>query len=145
MACLFTTGELAALRIVADEVRDRKQCRLTLGEIAARAGVGITTARNALRYAAREGLVTIEERRRDKRPNLSNVVRIVARDWTAWIERGRKMKTRAFASEGGGCKKTEATDNTSSRSLCGERASRAQHHQNIPRRPPLGGPLAQAK
>ena len=52
LACLFTTGELAVLRIVADEARDRKQCRLTLGEIAARAGVGISTARNALHYAA---------------------------------------------------------------------------------------------
>jgi Bacterial regulatory proteins, gntR family len=141
LACLFTTGELAALRIVADEARDRKQCRLTLGEIAARAGVGITTARNALRYAAREGLVTIEERP----PNLANVVRIVSREWTGWIERGRKMKTRVFASEGGGCKKAEATDKASSRSFCGERASRAQHAPFIPRRPPKGGALDQAR
>ena len=110
LACLFTTGELAVLRIVADEVRDRKQCRLTLGEISARAGVGVTTTRNALRYAGREGLVTIEERRRDKRPNLSNVVRIVSREWMAWIERGRTQKTRVFPSQGGGCKKTESTD-----------------------------------
>ena len=145
LACLFTTGELAALRIVADEARDRKQCGLTLGEIAARAGVGISTARNALRYAAREGLVTIEERRRDKRPNLANVVRIVSREWTAWIERGRKQKRRAFASEGGGCKKSESTDIATSRSSCGERASRAQHAQNIPRRPPLDVSLAQAR
>jgi hypothetical protein len=145
LASLFTTGELAALRIVADEARDRKQCRLTLGEIAARAGVGISTARNALRYAAREGLVTIEERRRDKRPNLSNVVRIVSREWTAWIERGRKQKTRAFASEGGGYKKTESTDNASSRSFCGERAKRVHHSQNIARRPPTGGLRAQSQ
>jgi hypothetical protein len=145
LACLFTTGELAALRIVADEARDRKQCRLTLGEIAARAGVGITTARNALRYAAREGLVTIEERRRDKKPNLSNVVRIVSREWTAWIERGRKIKTPAFGLAGGGYKKTESTDNASSRSFYGERATRAQQALLIPRRPPKGSALAQAK
>ena len=145
LACLFTTGELAALRIVADEARDRKQCRLTLGEIAARAGVGISTARNALRYAAREGLVTIEERRRDKRPNLSNVVRIVSREWTAWIERGRKQKTRVFSSEGGGCKKMESTDIASSRSSCGERVKRVQHSQNIARRPPVGGLRAQSQ
>ena len=43
-------------------------CMMALGEIAARAGVCVTTARNALRRAAREGLLTIEERRRDKRP-----------------------------------------------------------------------------
>lgn len=139
LACLFTTGELAVLRIVADEARDRKQCRLTLGEIAARAGVGVTTARNALRYAAREGLVTIEERRRDKRPNLSNVVRIVSREWTAWIERGRKQKTRTFSSERGGCKKMESTDIASFRSSCGERAKRVQSSPDIARRPPNGG------
>ena len=51
-------------------VRDRGACMMALGEIAARAGVCVTTARNALRQAAREGLLTIEERRRDKRPNL---------------------------------------------------------------------------
>jgi hypothetical protein len=145
LACLFTTGELAVLRIVADEVRDRKQCRLTLGEISARAGVGVTTTRNALRYAAREGLVTIEERRRDKRPNLSNVVRIVSREWTAWIARGRTQKTRVSFSEGGGCKKTESTDTASSRSSCGERATRVHLSQNIARRPPNGGLRAQSQ
>ncbi|MCW2319261.1 hypothetical protein M2322_004830, partial [Rhodoblastus acidophilus] len=123
----------------------RKQCRLTLGEISARAGVGVTTARNALRYAAREGLVTIEERRRDKRPNLSNVVRIVSREWTAWIARGRKQQTRAFSSQGGGCKKAESTDTASSRSSYGERASRVQISQNIARRPPNGDLRAQSK
>jgi hypothetical protein len=56
LACRFTTGELAALRIVADAARDRGACMMTLGEIAARAGVCVTTARNALRQAAREGL-----------------------------------------------------------------------------------------
>jgi hypothetical protein len=95
LASLFTTGELAALRIVADETRERGACRLTLGEIASRAGVCVTTARNALRAAARGGLATIEERRRDKRPNLANVVRIVSREWTTWIARGRKPKTAA--------------------------------------------------
>ena len=92
LASQFTTGELAALRIVADAVRERGACILTLGEIAARAGVCVTTARNALRTAAREGLVTIEERRRDKRPNLANVVRVVSREWKTWIERGPKGK-----------------------------------------------------
>jgi len=52
LAARFTTGELAALRIVADAVRDRGACMMTLGEIASRAGVCVTTARNALRLAA---------------------------------------------------------------------------------------------
>jgi hypothetical protein len=42
LAAGFTVGQLAALRIVADEVRARGSCLLTLGEIATRAAVGPT-------------------------------------------------------------------------------------------------------
>ncbi len=98
IACRFTTGALAALRIVADEVRASGRCSLSLSEIAARAGVGITTARSAIREASREGLLTIEERRRHRRPNLPNNVRIISREWLAWI------------SKGGGSKKAKPTD-----------------------------------
>ena len=138
LACRFTTGELAALRIVADAVRDRGACILTLGEIAARAGVCVTTARNALRTAAREGLVTIEERRRDKRPNLANVVRVVSREWKTWIERGvkRNAQERVVATDGGGCKKTRATDKDSFRILRGDGVSRGQLSQNALRKTP---------
>jgi len=95
---------------VADRRRRRAGpsfCFLTLGEIAARAGICVTTARNALRTAAREGLLTIEERRRDKRPNLANVVRVVSREWKTWIERGPKGKaqSRPGAARGEGAKK----------------------------------------
>ncbi len=103
LASDFTTGELAVLRIVADEVRDRKACALTIGEIAARAGVCMTKARDAIRLAERLGLVTIEERRRSKRPNLPNIVRIISREWVAWIARGAAMR-------GGASKKAEPTD-----------------------------------
>jgi hypothetical protein len=126
LACHFTTGELAALRVVADEVRDRKQCSRTIGEIAARAGVCMTTARNALRMAARLGLVTIQERRRDRLPNLPNVIRIVSREWTLWIERGR-VKKPSTSFQRGGCKKTESTDKGSYRTISGDRALRGQH------------------
>jgi hypothetical protein len=141
LASQFATGELAALRIVADAVRDRSACMLTLGEIAARAGVCVTTARNALRQAAHGGLVTIEERRRHKRPNLANVVRVVSREWLSWIERGRKIPSAgrenadASASQGGGCKKMESTDKTSFRSLRGDRVSRGQHAPSQPQKP----------
>lgn len=138
LACRFTTGELAALRIVADAVRDRGACMMTLGEIAARAGVCVTTARNALREAAREGLATIEERRRDKRPNLANVVRVVSREWKTWIERGvkRKAQERVVATDGGGCKKTRATDKDSFRILRGDRVPRGRLSQNALRKTP---------
>ena len=139
LACQFTTGELAALRIVADTVRDKRQCVMTLGEIAGRAGICVTLARNALRLAAREGLVTIEERRRDKRPNLANVVRIISREWIVWIERGRRNLQKAAhapsgagASKGGGSKKMGATDKGSYRTFYRDRVSRGQHPTSAP-------------
>lgn len=144
LSCQFTTGELAVLRLVADDVRARRHCSMTLGEAASRAGVGITTARNAIHAAARLGLVTIEERRRDKRPNLSNVVRIVSREWLTWIERGRKTrapeegKTEASSVKGGGSKKMESTDKGSFRTYYGDRALRGQHMKYVPQRPPRG-------
>lgn len=87
LAARFTTGELAALKIVADEIALRSDCRLTLGAIAARAGVSETTARNALRAARRDGLLSIEERPRRGLPNLTNIVRMVSREWREWLAR----------------------------------------------------------
>lgn len=92
LACRFTTGELAVLRIVADAVRDNGQCLKSIPEIAARAGVCRTTAQNAIRMAARLGLLTVQERRRDGRRNEVNVVRIVSAEWMVWIKRGSGFK-----------------------------------------------------
>ena len=102
LAAGFTTGQLATLRIVGDEVQARGACRLTLGEIAARAGVGVTTARNAIRLAAADGLLAITERRRHGAASLPNDVKIVSREWRAWLARGKE----------GGSKKLSPTDNT---------------------------------
>jgi hypothetical protein len=87
LAARFTTGELAVLRIVADEVRDKGRCDRTYAELAARAGVGRTTARNAVRRAGGLGLLHIEERPRPGRKHLANVVRVTSREWQAWIDR----------------------------------------------------------
>ena len=88
LACRFTTGELAVLRIVADAVRDNGQCVLPVDAIAARAGVCRRLAQNAIREAARQGLLTIQERRREGRRNDHNVLRIVSTEWLTWIRRG---------------------------------------------------------
>ena len=82
LACRFTVGELAVLRIVGDEVRQHGRCDRCVDEIAARAGVCRRMVQNALREAARLGLVTVEERRREGRRNLPNVVRIASREWS---------------------------------------------------------------
>ena len=47
LAASFTQGELSVLAIVSDEVRIKGSCQKTLAELAARAGVCITTARKA--------------------------------------------------------------------------------------------------
>lgn len=85
LAAGFTTGQLATLRVVADEVRLRGFCALPLAAVAARAGVCVTLARDAIRLAAGDGLLVITERRRSGCPNLPNVVRIISREWCAWI------------------------------------------------------------
>jgi hypothetical protein len=141
LASQFTTGELAVLRLVADEVRTKRHCTLTLGELSARAGVGITTARNAIHEAAGHGYVTIEERRRDKRPNLSNVVRVVSHEWLVWIERGHKSlnagrgSATAFSPQGGGSKKIESTDTDFKQTYRGNHAKHGQYSQHMPQKP----------
>jgi hypothetical protein len=101
LAAGFTVGQLAALRIVADEVRAHGVCTLALEAIAAKAGICVTTARGAIRLAAGDGLAITAERRRHGRPSLTNVVRIVSREWLAWIRRGA----------GGGCRNANPKDN----------------------------------
>jgi len=109
LACKFTVGELAALRIVTDEVREKGHCDRTLGEISARAGIGRTTSQNALKVASTLGLLTVQERRREGQKNLPNVVRIVSREWQIWIKRGGQ-RIGSPGSKAIGFKKTDPTD-----------------------------------
>lgn len=93
LASRFTTGELAVLRIVADAARDNGwQCVLPIDAIAARAGVCRRRAQTAIRQAAQQGLLVVQERRRSGQRNASNVIRLVSREWLAWLARGRVQK-----------------------------------------------------
>lgn len=87
IAAHFTLAEVAALAVVAAEVAKHGRCTLTLNHIAALAGAGRTSVRNALREARRLGLVAVEERRRATCRNAPNRVTILAPDWRAWITR----------------------------------------------------------
>jgi hypothetical protein len=95
LASRFTTAELAVLRIIADAVRDNGQCFKSIPELAARAGVCRTTVQNAIRLAARQGLLTVQERRREGRKNSPNIVRIISTEWLTWIKRGSGFKKSA--------------------------------------------------
>ena len=64
---------------------------------------------NAIREAARVGLLTVEERRREGRRNLPNIVRVISKEWTSWLARGGRS-SRPHADPPIGCKKIHPTD-----------------------------------
>lgn len=105
LASRFTTGQLAVLRIVADEVAAKGVCGLCIDAIAARAGVCRRLAQGAIRLAEGDGLLTIEERRHEGRKNSPNLVRVISREWQAWMRRAGRPKA-----EGIGCKAIHPTD-----------------------------------
>ena len=67
LASRFTTGQLAVLRIVGDEMARNGACGLCIDAIAARAGVCRRLAQGAIRLAEGDGLLTIQERRHQGR------------------------------------------------------------------------------
>src|SRR5690349_23712624 len=85
LAARFTLAETAVLAVLAAEVLRHGACTLTVGHIAALAGVSETTVRNALRAARGLGLLSIEERRVSAWRNAPNVVRIISRAWLGWL------------------------------------------------------------
>ena len=88
LAAQFTLAEQAVLAVVASEVKKHGACSLTVGHIAALAGVSETTVHNALRQAQALALVTIEERRRTAWMNYPNKVSIVSKEWSLWLRLG---------------------------------------------------------
>src|SRR5215212_9528717 len=106
LASRFTLAEQAVLAVVALEVVKRGSCRLAIDHIAALAGVGRSSVKNALREAHGLGLVRIEERRLTGFRNDTNVVTILSPEWTSWLRlRG-----------GGGVKTVTGTTTSSVRS-----------------------------
>ena len=68
LAARFTTGELAALAVIARQCQRGGICTLPIDAIAALAGVSRTTVQNALRAAKAQGLIFARERRRPGLP-----------------------------------------------------------------------------
>jgi hypothetical protein len=105
LASRFTLAEQAVLAVIAVEVAGKGACTLTIGHIAALAGVSESTVRNAMREAHGLGLVRIEERRLTAWRNAPNRVTITSPEWLAWLRLRRP---------GGGCKFVQATSRGSS-------------------------------
>lgn len=109
LAAQFTLAETAVLAVVTVEVGKRGDCRLHIEAIAALAGVSRSTVKAAIRRARLLGLLTLQERRANAWRNLSNVVRIISREWIGWMR-----LTRADRVLGGGVKFATATSTRSS-------------------------------
>jgi hypothetical protein len=136
MAGNFTNGQLAVLMIVGTEAAKHGACRLSLSEIMCRAGLrSVTTVRDAIRAAVRQGLLCVHERRRDKQPNLTNSVEVICKTWLAWLRRGgaAKVQKAALPRKEVGSKKVRSTDKGSYRTSNSERPSVAQHTYFSPR------------
>lgn len=86
LAQAFTVSKLAVLSVIARAVMDRGHSTMSLPEIAARAGVGCTTARYAIRDAARMGLISVSENRINGFWNRPNTIRIVCERWLRWLK-----------------------------------------------------------
>ncbi|WP_346733088.1 hypothetical protein [Methylobacterium sp. GC_Met_3] len=117
IAARFTLAEQAVLSLVAAETVRRKDCRLSVPNLAAVTGVAETTVRNAIREARKLGLLTVEERQITGFRNDTNIVRIVSPEWTAWLRLARVRdplskrgsSASAAAAQGGGCKSANRT------------------------------------
>lgn len=93
LAARFTLAQVAVLRIVADT----QPCRLSVREIAARAGCAERTVQNTIRLAKGDGLVRVQERRVSAARSDTNIVTVISPEWLAWIRRG-------------GCKRNHPSD-----------------------------------
>ena len=109
LASRFTTGQLAVLRIVGDEMARNGACGLCIDAIAARAGVCRRLTQAAIRLAEGDGLLTIQERRHQGRKSDPNVVRIISREWLQWLRRGGRSAAPALLGSIG-CKTLHPTD-----------------------------------
>ena len=95
LASRFTPAETAVLAVVAAEHQKHGRCTLVIDHIAALAGVGRTTVKNALREAQRQSLLRIEERRVSAWRNAPNIVTITSPEWLSWL----RLRTRGVGSK----------------------------------------------
>lgn len=89
IAARFTVSKLAVLSVIARAVMARGRSNMSLPEIAARAGVGCTTARYAIRDALRMGLISVSENRINGHWSRPNTITIVCGRWLRWLK-GRR-------------------------------------------------------
>ena len=136
LAAKFTQGELAALAIVAGEVREHGVCDRSYAEIGARAGVDRSLARRAVKLAARYRLLSVELRPRRGQKHLTNILRVVSAEWRSWLMHRKARRIAATNNPPAGISfEYKGRDDTSAKpslhSLAG--LSSAQHHPQTAR------------
>lgn len=92
LASKYTEGQRAVLLIVGDEFLRTGVCGICIDAIAARAGVCRRLAQIAIRLAEGDGLITIQERRREGRKSDPNLIRVISREWIMWLKRGQHAR-----------------------------------------------------
>jgi hypothetical protein len=116
LAARFSWGEIAVMRIIGDECRAKGFCDLHIDAIAARAGVHRTTVQNALREAQGKGevpglpIILVQERRRAGQRSLTNIIRIVSKEWSDWLRKGPRWPADGVGSNCTTDKKLSPTD-----------------------------------
>jgi hypothetical protein len=85
VAAQFTTGELAVLSVIADEVRKKSRMNLPVDMIASIAGVCRSMVQKTCKKAEDLGLINVHRERLAYDRNKLNVVRITCKEWLAWI------------------------------------------------------------
>ena len=85
IAASFTLAELAVLTVIARQVQRGGTCSLPIDAIAALASVSRTSVQNAQRQARTLGLIEVRERRRRGRPSLTNIVKVISKEWRGWL------------------------------------------------------------
>jgi len=113
------------MRIIGDECRAHGCCFLHIDTIAARAGVHRTTVQNALREAQGKGdvpgapIITVQERRRPGQRSLTNIIKIVSKEWWSWLNKGPRWPGQGVGSKHTQSKKLSTTDTSKKEEAAG--------------------------
>lgn len=117
MMAKLTPGQQAYARILADEFDANGDCRKSHYEMAARAGICRTSAKNAQDRLEELGWITVQIRGVEGQRNDTNVITIIDPLWTSWI-------TNTTRRRGGGYKKLYATEHIPNLSIFIEKLER---------------------
>jgi hypothetical protein len=141
LAPRLTIGEMAVMRVIADEYTRVARCELSLAAIAARAGVRRKTAKLATQKARDERLISIEERPVRAERHKPNLIRIISFEWLKWLRRSKDQANEESQVVGGGGHFVPPTDTTSVDDSRVRRISQKPRLLRKSRRPKAGSRL----